>query len=61
MQDASATSMSCLMRRRLPEKNNITPTLVVTVSCLGLRRATHSHISEEMVGLLDAGMVLREE
>jgi hypothetical protein len=40
MQDAFATFMSCLMRRRLPERSNITTTLVVTVSFLGLRRAT---------------------
>jgi hypothetical protein len=38
MQDAFAISMSCLMRRRLLERNNTTIILVVTVSCLDLRR-----------------------
>jgi hypothetical protein len=41
MQDAFATSMSCLMRRRLPKKSSITTTLVVIASCLGLGKATH--------------------
>jgi hypothetical protein len=42
MQDAFATSMSCLTRRRLPGRSSITIILVVTVSCLGLRRVTQS-------------------
>jgi hypothetical protein len=61
MQNVSTTSMSCLTRRRLPKKSNITTTSVVTALCLALRRATSSHISEEMARGLDAGMVLREE
>jgi hypothetical protein len=61
MKDAFATSMSCLMRRRLPERSSITTTLVVTVSCLGLRRATQFRHFREMVRLMDAGMVLHEE
>jgi hypothetical protein len=38
MQDAFAIFMSCLMRRRLPEKSSITTTLVVTASFLDLKR-----------------------
>jgi hypothetical protein len=40
MQDAFATFMSYLMRRRLPERSSITTTMVVTALCLDLRQAT---------------------
>jgi hypothetical protein len=42
MQDAFAIFMSYLIRRRRPEKNNITTILVVTASFLDLRRVTLS-------------------
>jgi hypothetical protein len=51
MRGAFATSMSCLMRRRLPERSSITTTLVVTVLCLGLRRATQfPHFGRDGLG-----------
>jgi hypothetical protein len=40
MQDAFAIFMSCLIRRRRHERNNITTILVVIASCLDLRRVT---------------------
>jgi hypothetical protein len=51
MRDAFSTSMSCLMRRRLPERSSITITLVVVVSCLGLRRANQfPHFGRDGLG-----------
>jgi hypothetical protein len=38
MRNASAIFMSCLIRRRRPERNSIITTLDVTASCLALRR-----------------------
>jgi hypothetical protein len=40
MRDASAIFMSCLIRRRRLERNNIITILVVTALCLSLRRIT---------------------
>jgi hypothetical protein len=40
MRDASVIFMSCLIRRRRPERNNIITTLDVTALCLALRRIT---------------------
>jgi hypothetical protein len=61
MQNVSATSISCLMRQRLPERSNITTTSVVTASCLALRRAIQfPHFGRDGRGL-DVGMVLREK
>jgi hypothetical protein len=58
MQNASAISMSCPMRRRLLAKSNITTILVVTALCLALGELPSSDISEEMAGGLDARVVL---
>jgi hypothetical protein len=40
MHDDFAIFMSCLTRRRRSERNSITTILVVTASCLDLRRVT---------------------
>jgi hypothetical protein len=53
--------MSYLTRRRRPKKNNIITTLAATASCLALRQIIRANISEEVAGLLDEGMVLRED
>jgi hypothetical protein len=51
MRDAFAISMSCRMRQRLPERSSITTILVVTVSCLGLKRATEfPHFGRDGLG-----------
>jgi hypothetical protein len=61
MLGASATFTSYLTKRRRPEKNNTITTSTVIASCPALRQITPCLHSEEMVGLFDEAMVLREE
>jgi hypothetical protein len=61
MQNVSVTSMSYLMRRRPPERNNITTTSVVKLRASLWGELPISDISKEMAGRLDAGVVLREK
>jgi hypothetical protein len=49
------------MRRRPPERNNITTTSVVKLRASLWGELPISDISKEMAGRLDAGVVLREK